>query len=158
MIWLVPGLLGAGCAVALWVAAQSRDADATYLALVLCNVWAMANMLWLMNQLWALPALDCYAGYVAKKIWWHRRNRDAAILVHLVIVRLACHAVDTLTGHDFLVTYIWVLNISFALQLFVIIFWGGRIGQFLDLGADCLRRLGRALLPSAALGRLNNGR
>lgn len=157
-MWTVPILCGIGCAVALLVTAFSRDSDAIILAIAMGAVLVIANILWLTNQLWAMPVLDWYLGWLAVTIWWSAGTKEAAILVHLVIVRLAAHAIDTLTGHAYLVTYLWVLNIAFALQLLVIISWGGRIGQLLDFGARCLRRLGGALLPSSALRRLNNGR
>src|ERR1043165_5823484 len=157
-MWAVPIICGIGCAVALLITAFSRDGSSLALAIGRCAVLVIANMLWFTDQLWFLPALDLYIGGLARIIWHHTRRQEAAILVHLVIVRLAAHAIDTLTGHAYLVTYLWVLNIAFALQLLVIISWGGHIGQLLDFGARCLRRLGGFLLPASAFRRLKNGR
>lgn len=142
-MFVVPVLFGIGCAAAMWVAAQSRDADARLLSVELFAMWALANVLWLFDRLDYLPALDWLIGVQAIVMLGERRAKWIRFFVLLIALRLTLHVVDYLTAHAFLVPYIHGLNATFALLLVAVSHAGGRHARDHLLGH--LHRLGSRL-------------
>lgn len=142
-MFVVPALLGIGCAAALWVAARSNDVDAQLLAVELIAIWAIANMLWLIDGLVYLPALDWIVGVQALVIASVRDEKWVRIFVALIVLRLTLHVVDYLTAHAVLVSYIHGLNATFALLIVTVIYAGS--GHVRDTLLGHLHRLGAGL-------------
>lgn len=142
----MPVLFGLTLAVALWSAEQSGDHDVRRLALVLIAVWALMNVAWLLNALWAFPLLDLWAGVVALPIWWTRRTDWSAIFVKTTFVRLELHVLDAMTGHAFLVSYFHALNATFVWMIMAVAFPGG--GHVSNRIGRSLRDRFRSLLPA----------
>lgn len=125
MVHLIPGILGIGCAIALYLACER----AKLVALMLLSVWAGAITLWFYDALWLLPLLDLAVGVVAICLWLGDGANWSLSIAVITTHRLLAHVFDWFTHSAFFVGYAHALNVLFALQLIIIASTGGADGR-----------------------------
>lgn len=123
MIWLFPALFGLGCLAAMYRA--RGDGLRLSLALGLCAVWIVANLMWLGNAIKWIVVPDFLFGVAALLAWVERHSLWATQLVILAYLRLAAHAAFEMSGGVHVIPFIHVLNALFALQLIAVSMPGG---------------------------------
>lgn len=125
-MFLVPALLGGGCAVALTAAALSRDFDRGLLAWLHLTMFVGLMACWRLDQVWLFPAFDWTIGMVTL-LMWHGRPRERAFrnTAIVILVRLALHAANSVSGGAYQILYFHALNATFAALLWLVIDWRG---------------------------------
>jgi len=142
---LLPAIFGLACLATVFLSRGS------FLSIVLAGMWAASNIGWQLDALDMYPIMDaalaCYALTIARKGNWQR------VFFVATVVQLLLHICYYALGVEYVVTYLFLLNVTFAIEL-VAVSWEG----LRDVRMDLLRcfRLVRSMGMGA--GRLHQAK
>ena len=112
---LLPILFGAACTATVLFAVRSGDRVAIFLAVALTYIWAASNIGWQLDAIDMYPIMDTavaiYALTIARNGGWQRVFFVAAVSQ---IILHVCYAA---VGVDYVVAYLFWLNVTFAIEL-----------------------------------------
>jgi hypothetical protein len=113
----LPTLFGIACCLTVLLA---RGMSRMLLALILCETWAISNLGWQWNMLNIYPVIDLAIACISFVMWFETRSKWLGVFVALAASQLALHAIYDIEGAAFQLTYLFLLNVTFALELLVI--------------------------------------
>ena len=143
---LLPILYGIACLATILFAMRTGRTSTVFLAVVLAGVWAASNIGWQLNALDMYPIMDtaiaAYALTIARDGKWQRVFFAAAgsqVLLHVTFY---------LAGDSYVLAYLFLLNVTFAIELLAVSWEGLR--DVVDRGGNRLRNVHRALRAASA--------
>lgn len=114
---LLPALFGIGCCLTVLLA---RGGTRLLLSVLLAESWAISNIGWQWNMLALYPVLDLVTACVSFALWHETKARWLGVFTYISASQLVLHAAYEILGQKFQLTYLFLLDTTFALELLVV--------------------------------------